>query len=195
LFESGKSPSNSISKALLTNEKDGKLMIAFSQLNKPAVNNNAETTKCRDSFGYIYFDNMPGFQEMTFTLILRRWTLKQQASYEDMTLPLILSARMMLKIQIILMNHIQMMVRYYFVNNYLAFYKQMVFCKLIDLFLIADSISRKSPNCVDEMRISQSSMTDSNLSGNEIEAINETTNKTAVSNSANQIDKFSAIRK
>ncbi|XP_024884829.1 uncharacterized protein LOC112462961, partial [Temnothorax curvispinosus] len=57
-----------------------------------------------------------------------------------------------------------------------------------------DSISRKSPDCVDEMRISQSPMTDSNLSGNEIEAINETTNKTAVSNSANQIDKFSAIQ-
>ncbi|XP_039302022.1 uncharacterized protein LOC105207918 [Solenopsis invicta] len=57
-----------------------------------------------------------------------------------------------------------------------------------------DSISRKSPDCVDEMQISQLPMTDSNLSGNEIEAINETTNKTAVSNSANQIDKFSAIQ-
>ncbi|XP_077272756.1 uncharacterized protein LOC143903162 [Temnothorax americanus] len=49
--------------------------------------------------------------EMTFTMILRRWTLKQQAPYEDMTLPLTLFARMTLKIQIILMNHIQIMIQ------------------------------------------------------------------------------------
>lgn len=41
LLESGKSPSNCISSALLTNEKDGKLKIAFSQLDAPAFSNNA----------------------------------------------------------------------------------------------------------------------------------------------------------
>lgn len=137
---------------------------------------------------------MPCFQEITVTLILRRWTLEQQALHEDMILPLTFLARVTLRTQIILMNHIPMMVRYCFVNNCLVFYKRMFFCKLIDLFCIADSISRKSLDFVDE--VSKSPAIDSiNLSGQEIETINETTDKTTVSKPAKQIDKFSPIRK
>lgn len=69
----------------------------------------------------------------------------------------------------------------------------MFFYKLIDLFFIADSISRKSLDFVDE--VSKSPAIDSiNLSGQEIETINET-NKTTVNKPAKQIDKFSSIRK
>lgn len=72
----------------------------------------------------------------------------------------------------------------------------MFFCKLFDLFLITDSNSRQSLDFVDE--VSQSSLIDSmNLNEQEIETINETTNKTAANEliSVKQIDKHSVIRK
>lgn len=132
------------------------------------------------------------FQEITLTLIiLRRWTLEQQAPHEDTTLPLTFLARITLRTQI--MNHIPMIVRYCFVNNCLVFYKRMFFCKLIDLFLIVDSISHKSLDFLDE--VSQSPIEPINLSGQEIETINETTDKTTVSKPAKQINKFLPIRK